>query len=268
MTGSIQIWLVIAGILILIDVVMAWGVYVSRIRGDLRRELSRDQRRRLIGILSTKADRTEEKLDSGTYLAMKRTFQFGAEWEQRIERHLPLDRWEQKLIRGLNNPKPAKKAEAVFALGRLGTEKARLALEAQLLKEDQFTFKLYIANALSDIGHGDSLPVLIRSLNQASRFYRSRVNMLITEFGQTFHELLPKLKGSQKEEIRELLVDFASVYDSGETRQYLIDVVESYLNGEEDERGDQQGPSTFWEAQGGRKRFPPGSAAAAPGGSC
>lgn len=256
MTGSIQIWLVIAGILILIDVVMAWGVYVSRIRGDLRRELSRDQRRRLIGILSTKADRTEEKLDSGTYLAMKRTFQFGAEWEQRIERHLPLDRWEQKLIRGLNNPKPAKKAEAVFALGRLGTEKARLALEAQLLKEDQFTFKLYIANALSDIGHGDSLPVLIRSLNQASRFYRSRVNMLITEFGQTFHELLPKLKGSQKEEIRELLVDFASVYDSGETRQYLIDVVESYLNGEEDERGDQQGPSTFLGSPGRPEALP------------
>ena len=234
MIDSAATWLIIAGILILIDISFGWSLYVYRLRSELQSDLGLEQRRALIGALSAKKDDRPTALDPATYLALKRTFRFDSEQEQRIESRMPLDKLQRKLIRALNSPKPTKRAEAVFTLGRLGTTQARLALERHLLTEEQFTLKLYTASALSDIGHSDSLPVLIHSLKNASRFYRTRVNMFIADFGQAFHDLFPKLKSSRKEEIRELMVDFASVYDSGEMLQYLIEVLEPYMAGEQD----------------------------------
>ncbi len=231
MIGRIETWFAIAGILIVIDLFLAWSLYVSRIRSDIRSELSDAQRQTLARVFSEAGDAAAKDMDPKVYLAIKRTFQFGADWESKIEGRMPMERLERKHIKGLKSGSTVRRSEAIFALGHLGTENARTALEQQLLTETNFTLKLYLANALSDIGNDASLPVLIRSLQHASRFYRSRVNMLIAGFGESFWALLPRLRGSRKEEIRELLVDFASVYDSGETKQYLLDILEPYVEG-------------------------------------
>lgn len=252
MIGSVETWLIIAGILIVIDVFFAWSIYVSRIKNDIHNEITQDQRHMLIRILSDKGSAVMKKTDPAIYLTMKRTFQFGAEWEAKIEALLPMNRLERRAIRALRSSNLTKRAEAVFALGRMGNENARLALERQLLIEDHFTIKLYVANALSDIGHSASLPVLIRSLHHASRFYRTRVNMLIADFGQAFHALLPKLYYSKKEEIRELLVDFASVYDSQELKQYLLTVIEPYIEGSGISSSEEERPASCSDCSFGR----------------
>lgn len=139
----------------------------------------------------------------------------------------------KKHFRNLHSVFRLKRIEAVVGLGQIGTEKVRIALEAALIKERNYPVRLYIVNALSDIGDERSIPVLVESLLGAHRWYKDKVNMLISDFGGKLLPFLPSLVEREEIEIKELLVDFTSVYFSSELKQYLfrlIDQMEEDIN--------------------------------------
>ena len=124
--------------------------------------------------------------------------------------------------RALSSPFRIRRTRAAVELGIIGTEEARIALEKALQRERRFPVKLYMANALTDIGHERSVPFLVDSLLGAHRWYRTKVNMLIAEFGSKLDPYIAPLLPREEEEIRELLIDVASVYISAELKEYLF----------------------------------------------
>ncbi len=133
---------------------------------------------------------------------------------------------EKKHIRGLTSIFQMKRIESATNLGLAATDKARLALEAALKKEKRNSVRLYIANSLSDIGDEKSIPVLVESLLGAHRWYRDKANMLISDFGGKLLPYLSSYMEREEIEIKELLVDFASVYFSSELKQYLFRMID------------------------------------------
>ena len=107
----------------------------------------------------------------------------------RVEKIIDIKKVEKKYIRSIKSIHKTKKIEAIVYLGILGTEGARQALEGILIHEKDYIVKLYIANALADIGKKQSISVLVASLLKSNLFYRERVNALIAEFGEEFNEL-------------------------------------------------------------------------------
>ncbi|MDP4160287.1 MAG: glycosyltransferase, partial [Bacillota bacterium] len=90
-----------------------------------------------------------------------------------------------------------------------------------------YPVKLYMANALADIANKESIPVLISSLSNSHRWYRDRVNMLISSFGEAFDTYISQISDPEQIEIKELIVDFASVYFSDSAKSYLIHIVDT-----------------------------------------
>ena len=146
----------------------------------------------------------------------------GADRENRKSR-----RCLTKNCKDLHSRSRIRRIEAAAALGAVGTDEARAELERALCSEKDFPVRLYIANALAVIGHSDSIASLINSLIGSHRWYRTKVNMLIAEFGGRLQPYLPALMNRPETEIKELLVDIASVYISDDLKSYLFNMIDN-----------------------------------------
>lgn len=136
----------------------------------------------------------------------------------------------KKNVKGLRSHSKLKRIESAVQLGELSTDSARLALENALKKERDIPVRLYLANALSDIGDERSIPVLVNSLLATHKWYREKVNMLIADFGGALQPYLPSYVGRQEIELQELLVDCASVYVCSDLKQYLFRMLDNEGN--------------------------------------
>jgi len=145
---------------------------------------------------------------------------------------------ESKYIKRLNSVFKTKRMDAAVQLSILASDNARVALEKAIIKEKNVQVKLYMANALSDIGDERSIPYLVRTLIGAHEWYRSRVNMMITEYGAAFSDYLPQISSSKKIEIQELIVDFSEVYISAFLKKYLIDLVDEEIRSQNEKSMD------------------------------
>lgn len=142
----------------------------------------------------------------------------------KISRETRIFRPNQKKMKSIFRLKRIKSA---VNLGAIGTQKARNALEKALMKEKNVSVRLYIAYALSDIHDDGSIQVLVESLLNSKRWYRDKVNMLIAEYGNHLLPLLPSLMERKEIEIKELIVDYSSIFISGELKQYLFTLIDN-----------------------------------------
>lgn len=148
----------------------------------------------------------------------------------RISGAIGSEKIQNKNCRRIRSRNKIVRMEAAVNLSILATDPCRLALEQAIIKEKDFPTKLYLANALSDIGDGQSLPVLVSTLTDAHRWYRDKVNMLICSFEEAFHDYLPELMGRQDYEIKELIVAFSEQYISMPLRDYIVDLIDGMEN--------------------------------------
>lgn len=121
-----------------------------------------------------------------------------------------------------------RRKEACAYLGLIGSDKARHALESRLSKEKNHSVKLYISNALTDIRHEASLPFMIDEILGAHKWYREKAIHNILEYGHAFHEHFFRLKDSKDIEHIELLISYAGVSYSKDTKLYLFNFVDQY----------------------------------------
>jgi peptidoglycan-N-acetylglucosamine deacetylase len=135
----------------------------------------------------------------------------------------------EKHIKYLKAGGKIKRIKASEALGVLQGEAAREALEQAIVNEKDYSVKLYMANALSDIRDRRSLPVLVDTLIDSHRWYRDKVNSLISDFGEDLHSYLPEIEGREDIEIKELFVDFSTIYISSYMKNYLLKLVDGRL---------------------------------------
>lgn len=133
---------------------------------------------------------------------------------------------EPLFVRRMKSRSSIRRMEAAAALSVLGTPSARREIERALAAEKHYPTKLYFANALIDIGDRRSVPVLVSSLLGSHRWYRDKVNMLLSCFGEDIREYLPKLFIRDEVELRELLVDLSGTMVSGELKDYCITLID------------------------------------------
>jgi cellulose synthase/poly-beta-1,6-N-acetylglucosamine synthase-like glycosyltransferase len=227
MNFSFEIYLLFSFFLIYIDILLILKVFSDRISYLDKKDKLDKQRYAIVEAFYNRTKGMLTKDFSNGYKRLKDIILFENNNTVNLEKKVNIKNIEHPNIRRLKSIFTIDRMEGAVYLGLIGTENARIKLEKSLKKERNFNVKLYIANALSDIGNKASIPVLVASLINSHRWYRARVNMLISGFSSDFNDYLPEIVDRKEAEIKELIVDFAAVYFSNDLKDYLIQIVEN-----------------------------------------
>ncbi len=131
-------------------------------------------------------------------------------------------------IRKLRARNLTRRKEACTYLGLISTDESRIALETALKQEKNWSVKVYISNALTDIRNRESLPVMIDELINSHKWYREKAISNILDFGDAFHAHFLTLKDSNDIEIIELLIKYSSVNFNNDSKIFLFDFVDNF----------------------------------------
>ena len=227
MSISVQVLLLVAAILLYMDGLMVCRLIINKFKNEQFQEADQKQKASLIKLISGLVKEHKARVPIADYFEMKQATKFDKDRQDSIERLVNINNYEKKYVKQLKSLFRVKRMEAAVQLGLMGSPNSRLALEKAILQEKDYPVRLYMANALADIAEQKSIPVLVASLINTHRWYRDKVNMLIADFGESFNQHLPQIIDSEKIEIMELIVDFASVYYSKNLRDYIIKLVDN-----------------------------------------
>lgn len=208
MNWSFENWFIFAIVLIFLNINIIFLIVIRKVKGK-----SIDK---VLASLST-------------YFRIKQYIQLEGDLKAEYAKDIDFAKWEKKATKKFNSRFELWRIEGATNLGIIGTDSARETLEEKLSVEDNHSVKLYIVNALTDIGDERSIPSLVGSLIGEYRFYRSRANMLISGFGVKFNDYLDKIIDQDLIEYQELILDFSSVYFSDRLKGYLINLVDNSL---------------------------------------
>lgn len=227
MSISAEICLFAVVLLFCSDVLLICRLIINRLENEQVQEVKKKQKAFLMKLIAGLVVEYKAKVAITDYFEMKQSVILDKLRQENIEQLIDIEKYEKKHIKQLRSAFRVRRMEAAVQLGLLASPNGRLALEKTILQEKDYPVKLYMANALADIAEPESIPVLVASLTNTHHWYRSKVNMLIADFGDSFNLYLPQIIDSTKIEIKELIVDFASIYFSEELRSYLIKLVDS-----------------------------------------
>lgn len=213
-------WHIITLVFMLLDLLLVLGLMLKKNVNASKVSKSNLQNQQFLeSVLNEK--NSGEKMEVFSYFDMKKMIILDKRRKKIAEKQVDILKAEKKFKKDLQSVFKIRRLEAAMNLGLLGTDEGRKSLENALAMEKDSVVKLYIANALSDIGSKESLPFLIDSLLNTNRFYRMKVNLLIAGFGKAFDDCVQDLVDSDRLEIKELLIEFVSTYYSENSRGYL-----------------------------------------------
>ncbi|MCE1196642.1 HEAT repeat domain-containing protein, partial [bacterium] len=155
------------------------------------------------------------------YLLLKQSIDLPEEEHQKVLKVARSNKLEVTLGRKIRYQSRYDRMEAALGLALIGSDHARTTLERALVAERDFPVKLFIANALSEIGDKRSVGVLVESLIGAHRWYRDKVNLLIASFGPATFEFLRGFYWREDSEIVEMFIDIAGEHINEGLEQYL-----------------------------------------------
>jgi cellulose synthase/poly-beta-1,6-N-acetylglucosamine synthase-like glycosyltransferase len=205
---------------------MICGLFYRWLRIKKRRMEGFEDKKNFLDVLANEINQYKDNTVDAAYFDMKQSVKLTDQDKDRLESHIKIKKSEKKYIRRLYSLNTLKRADASVVLGLLGTETARAALEYAIIRERNFPVRLYMANALSDIGSSESIPVLVASLLNSHRWYRDKVNMLLADYGKELDSFLPLIYERNRLEMVELIVDFSSVYHTDRLKKYLLHIID------------------------------------------
>ncbi|AFM42294.1 glycosyl transferase [Desulfosporosinus acidiphilus SJ4] len=226
MNYSIQLSMVVVFFLSALNLVIIGSLLYGRLHNSIAEGISLEQQRRLLKLLSGKIVDLKQKGLIINYLNLRETIELNEQTIGNVNKAVDIFKSNRNYLQKLKSRSRIKRIEAAVFLGFMGNDAARIAMEKAILREKDYPVKLYIANALTEIADPESLPVLVSSLKNSHRWYRERVNMLISDFGDAFNAYLTQISGSELIEIKELIVDFASVNFSETVKDYLLELID------------------------------------------
>ena len=223
MSLSFEIYLVLVLLLLYSDILIILKLIVNRLKSKGEKEQILQDKKDFINDWSSSKQIEKSSL---TYRQLKQSINLDSNDNSKDEELIESSEGEQKCIKDLSSPFKLKRMESAVKLGYIASERARIALESAIDIEKDTPVKLYIANALSDIGDKKSIPVLISTLINTHHWYRNKVNMLLINFGDDFNNHLPQIINRSEAEIKELIIEYARINFSSELKQYLIKITE------------------------------------------
>lgn len=223
---SFEAILIILLFLIYINIVLVFKLIMNKAKKEENKKLINKQKRRLIKSLFD-----EKVVEKGTelfesYAAMKQSIALRGKDTNVIVGFIRDKRTEKNNKRRLSSAFSTIRMEAAVSLGVIATEEARILIEKAVIIEKSYPVKIYMANALADIGDARSIPVLVSTLKNAHRWYRDKLNMILSDFGEKLHTYLPNILQNEEIEIKELIVDFSSIYISEQLKVFLLNMID------------------------------------------
>lgn len=221
MTFSFEFVLVITILLMYIDIIFICKLIINKVRKESIAFDFVKQYKKLIEYLNKGIELFRDNDFLKSYIQLSQSIKLN-EFEKSHE----VKRIEyKKFLKDLRSGRKIKRIKAAVELGAIGGNIARRVLEKAIEKEKDYSVKLYMVNGLADICDKRSLPVIINTLIDSHRWYRERVNSLILDFGDGLNSYIDLLKDRQEIEIKELLVDFSTVYISENMKNYLVELI-------------------------------------------
>lgn len=227
MTVSIEIILVFMLVLFWLGFVVVCLLMIGRLQKNEAHNRNRLENEILLEVLAGKFTRRAFAVSWKNYQQLKSSLLLDKKTASRMDALLIGDRRKRKYIKRLHSFSTLKRIEAAVNLGLIADEETRIVLEEALRKEKNSTVRLYISSSLCTIRNKKSLPVIIDSLYGASVWYRQKTNVLIADYGSLFEEMFPELIISDDPEIKELLVDYASLNFVPQLKDYLLKIISS-----------------------------------------
>lgn len=219
---SIKICWIIVVLLLYLDVLLFCFLLIRRVKNVNSKNSSKIKMGKMLNHLFQSSGISKKDIGEQEYERLSDLVKIEESTRNKIENQTKRKKIFKKYVRRLSSSRSYRRAEASIILGKLSTKEAKQALEKAIVYEKNYPVKLYMANALSDIGEVSSIPVLVNSLIGAHRWYRDKVNMLIADFGEEFLRYFPEIRYNHRIEMQELIIDFATVYDSNELKEYLV----------------------------------------------
>lgn len=227
MYSDIKLWIILGVLLVYINIVITLLLLIKRLKKDESDDTYDKERNIILNNILNKEVDNKKKISYSSYFKLIQSIQFNEQETNNLIEITDMSKQEKSYIKGLKSRFKYRKIKSATYLGFIATDKARLELEYALTNEKNNNIKFYIANALSDIDDERSIKVLVSSLIKSNRWYRDKVNMLIADFGEEFNSYLPDIIDRKEIEIKELIVDFSTVYFSSSLKDYLVDLVDN-----------------------------------------
>lgn len=117
---------------------------------------------------------------------------------------------------------------AAVALGFYYSEDAVKLLEESLEREKEYYVKLYIVNALVQLGEDSSIPIIVNTLVMSPEWFRQKVGTLLCSLGEKMYKHVPEIIESKDPFVQEFLITFAKSYPSNDLLQFLKVQSEGY----------------------------------------
>ncbi len=168
--------------------------------------------------------------------------------EKAINKHIEINKVSDKYIRQLRSLSKYKRAYAAVYLGTLDGEITKKALKNALRREKNYRVKLYMINSLCRLNYRGALSSIVKSVVGAPKWFRERVNVLVSEFGEDLNQYLFSLKDREEFEIKELFFYFASIYPSQNLKDYLLESISQLMNDEDNNYSENQKKELLYTA--------------------
>lgn len=227
MTFSFELILIVAILLLYLDIVFICRMIINKAKRAESDHAFVKQYKNLIGFLNGQMNNIQNKYLLKSYSEVIQSVELKG---VKSFEDLDVSQQEEILKRNIKDLRSRNKIRRIRAAGALGVIKGEAAtrtLEKALVNEKDYSVKLYMVNALSDIRDRSSLPILIESLVDSHRWYREKVNSLICDFGEDLHAYLPQIDKREEIEIKELIVYFSTIYISSYMKNYLVKFVDN-----------------------------------------
>lgn len=218
-------WIIVVAILYM-DILLLFTLMIKRIKNINSKTASKVKTEKLIDIFFRASKGNQRKISDTEYDKLRDVVKIDESTRKELEDQVKNEKKLRKCIRYLKSFSSYRRSEAAIMLGKLSINEAKSILERAVLKEKKYPVKLYMANALADIGDPSSIPILVDSLLGSHRWYREKVNMLLADFGEDFLLFLPHISQSHKIEIIELIVDISTVCYGNELKEYLVGLID------------------------------------------
>jgi len=228
MNLDVEIIVAVMITLLFIDLILAFRLVIDKLKRDDKAQKQDKLKEKLINKWVANKDIGNVSPYFDIFSQAKHLIRLDDETEQRVAGRLKKNKIIKRSFKNIKSRRKIKRIEASINLALLGTNEAAAALENALFTERKQQVKLYMANALSDIGKESSIPVLVTSLLGESKWYREKVNMLIAGYGEKTVEFAKGLFSRDEIEIADLIVDIASVYPSHDLKEYIFAIINDY----------------------------------------
>ncbi|SHH14281.1 glycosyltransferase family 2 protein [Clostridium grantii] len=164
------------------------------------------------------------------YSELREVYDLPVETKKEISIYFKSNKLYTRQIKNLKSIFKYKRISAAIYLGHTEDNEIGKILKGAFIKEKDYKVKLYIASSLCQINYRAAIYIMTESVIGAPIWYRNKIKVLISEFGNEFLYVIHKYYNREEIEIKEVLFYFGSLYYSEDLKKYLLKNIDILIN--------------------------------------